>query len=84
MTYYITKYALTKGIGEYPDGFLKEKEGLLSNARENLFFHGEGRVWHRTLESAVAQAEEMRAAKIASLEKAIKKMKALEFNKVGL
>lgn len=35
--------------------------------------------WHRTREGAVAKAEEMRVARIASLEKQIAKLRKLRF-----
>lgn len=35
--------------------------------------------WHRTQEAAIARAEEMRAAKIAALEKQIDRLRKLEF-----
>jgi hypothetical protein len=40
----------------------------------NQLFHGEGRDWHRNKESAVEQANKMKANKIASLKKSIAKL----------
>lgn len=78
---WITKYALTTGI--------KEVAGEISENCPSMFcdngspypqyFHGEGRDWHRTLEGAKAKAEEMRVAKIASLQKQIKRLEKLQF-----
>lgn len=81
MRAWITKYALTQGI------FTVEAE---DNIREEILvvrhlgyipdcYHGEGREWHRTPESAMARAEQMRKAKIASLEKQIKNLQAMKF-----
>lgn len=81
MRAWITKYALTQGI------FTVEAE---DNIREEILvvrhlgyipdcYHGEGREWHRTPESAMARAEQMRKAKIASLEKQIKKLQTMKF-----
>ena len=39
-----------------------------------------GKDWHRTPESALARAEEMRKAKIASLKKSIAKLEAMTFS----
>ena len=78
MKVWITKYALSQGIfaveGD-PVG-----DGLFRPAGEWHHYHGEGKEWHRTLESAVARAEEMRKAKIASLAKQIRKLDKLTFS----
>lgn len=42
-------------------------------------FYSRGNNWHRTPEAAIACAEERRAAKIASLERQIERLKKLEF-----
>lgn len=44
-----------------------------------IYYHGEGNDWHRTKESAIAKAEEMRKKKIASLKKQIEKLEKMEF-----
>ncbi|MRI57468.1 hypothetical protein D8770_26580 [Methylobacterium sp. DB1607] len=43
----------------------------------NAYFYGED--WHPTREAALARAEEMRAAKIASLHRQIERLESLEF-----
>ncbi|MGK9167913.1 hypothetical protein KXR53_16520 [Inquilinus limosus] len=78
---WITKYALSAGI--------QEVEGELSGAPADMivvqsqmgtvYYHGEGRDWHRTREEAVARAEEMRKKRVASLKKQITKLKKLKF-----
>lgn len=80
MKVWITKYALTQGVLE------KEVEQssvtpnmVVSTANQFDCYHGEGRDWHRTPEAAADKAEEMRVFKIASLEKQIKKLKAMRF-----
>ena len=78
MKVYITKYALSSGIllidvDDRGDGVVKDKSNSL------LFFHGEGNEWHRTFASAKPRAEEMRVAKIASLEKQLAKLRAMTF-----
>jgi hypothetical protein len=82
MKAYITKYALTSGIQEVDDASEPEYESRMISVRSlGVFanFHGEGREWHRTKESAVAKAEQMRLAKIVSLKKSIKKLESLNF-----
>lgn len=79
MKVWITKYALSKGI--------KEKEVKQSDSfpetvyGKDLYesYHGEGKEWHRTKESALARAEELRKKKIASLCKQIEKLEKLRF-----
>ena len=75
---WITKYALTAGISR---AWVRRADGdmVVKEDRHWQFFHGEGREWHLTREDAVARAEEMRSAKIASLEKQIDRIKALNF-----
>ena len=81
MKVWITKYALTHGIWERtgescpPHGMIQYGIGL--------YAHGEGREWHRTLDSAIKRAEAMRITKIASLNRGIVKMKALRFVQQG-
>lgn len=77
MKVWITKYALTKGI------LIKEAEecdfnGMIK-AKYGSYYHGEGREWHRTKESAIKKAEEMRQKKIQSLKNQIEKLEKMEF-----
>ena len=79
MKVWITKYALTSGIKEIEcedceNGAVKEIENSLPT-----FYHGEGKEWHQTKESAIQKAEEMRQNKIASLKKQIEKLERLRF-----
>lgn len=84
MKAWITKYALSKGVIviECDDPAGTNFPGMVSGARSGIYthFHGEGREWHRTGEEATKRAEEMRAAKIASLRKQIAKLEALTFD----
>lgn len=86
MKVWITKYALSKGIFAQevtPCQFMNSgrvfyvPEGRPEWQRE--YANGEGKEWHRTRESAIARAEEMRTAKIASLKKQIAKLEKMEF-----
>jgi len=78
---YVTKYALTQGIfegeAEICHGVSEGMIELLEN--KNFYFHGEGREWHRTKESAIKRAEEMRNRGIIKLEKKIQKLKEMKF-----
>lgn len=79
MKVWITKYALTKGILE-----MKCVQSGDTSVREAgdpfpTYYHGEGNEWHRTKESAIKKAEEMRQKKIDSLKKQIKKLEEMRF-----
>lgn len=75
---WVTKYALTAGI--------KCVEGKVRHSVDSeMLSYGIGigqcvfrNEWQRTPEAALARAEEMRKAKIASLKKSITKLEALE------
>lgn len=78
---WITKYALTGGIQ------LVDAE-VCSDVNDNMISYGgggfssayaHGKEWHRTPAAALARAEEMRKAKVESMEKSIERMKALKF-----
>lgn len=74
---FITKYAMTSGIEER----LVEDcgDGLVKGGGYGAYFHGEGREWHRTKESAFARAKVMQAAKLKSIDKQRAKIAALKF-----
>lgn len=79
MKVWITKYALTQGIFEaeaevIEDGTVRVRQEFIVS-----YYHKEGRDWHKTKESAVAKAEEMRKKKIASLKKQIEKLEKKKF-----
>lgn len=77
-TGYITKYALTSGIIEAQ---LQETStpGMVRDtaSRYQVFYHGND--WWRTRADAVKRAESMRKKKIASFEKGVAKLQALDF-----
>lgn len=78
MKVWITKYALTQNIyaidaQECHIPSMVSGGGLFEN------YHGEGREWHRTKNSALARAEEMRTKAIASHQKSIAKLEKLVF-----
>lgn len=83
ITAFITKYALTSGIFVFTGTISRASPGMLHGRRSEEHytehFHGEGRDWHRTWESALARAEKMKEAKIASLNKSIRKIERMTF-----
>jgi hypothetical protein len=88
ITAWITKYALTKGIiqaeVEECGNALGEFGGMIFLYKKSgeswpQYFHGEGKEWHRTHEAALKKADEMRQAKIKSLQKQIAKLQGVEF-----
>jgi hypothetical protein len=62
----------------YPDGIMFCEE-IVSADISSTKYHSEGIEWHRTESSAIARAEEMRLAKIASLKKQIAKLEKMKF-----
>lgn len=79
MRVYITKYALSKGIFELEVEQSRNFPDMLTGFRYDDHYHGEGEEWHRTIESAVAKAEEMKSKKIESLKKQIEKLERMKF-----
>ena len=80
MKVWITKYALSSGI-EHIDVLQSEShpDMVTDVLHRHRSFHEEGRDWHRTEAAAIAEAEKMRVAKIASLKKQIAKLEKLSF-----
>lgn len=81
-TYYITKYALTKGILEV-EGVVEEKgymsPPLYAKGHYGYFYKPD---YHETLEEAIKQACTMRIEKVKSLEKQIEKLQTKDLTKV--
>lgn len=76
MKVYITKYALSRGIIETD---AVECESFPDMIETKDFGYFQGSDWHRTMEAAVAMAEEMRLKKIESLKKQIEKLEGMKF-----
>ena len=77
---YVTKYALTTGVftvqGEVSEKmFIQWTDGSSSI---NQIFHGND--WHLNETDALSRAEEMRIAKLKSLDKQMKKISAMKFD----
>lgn len=87
MKVWITKYALTQGIEEIDSNQVKEFKmtdaGYLCFRRNEKYSYTielySQKEWHRTKESAIKKAEEMRQKKIESLKKQIKKFEEMRF-----
>lgn len=82
MKAFITKYCLTEGIQEVEDAQISEQfPTMMSVPSLGPFatFHGEGREWHRTRESALKNAEDRRLARIRSLKRKLAKLEVLRF-----
>jgi hypothetical protein len=91
---YVTKYALTKGIieGDVDQTKTSESCRLMGNdawvvalveTRAGSDWFMRGRSCFDDYSAAVARAEEMRTAKIASLKKQIAKLEKLRFEEVA-
>ena len=76
---YITLYALTTGIKRVRvrDCFDVSPKMVAEVDSMSVCYHSPH--WHRTPEEALAQAEKMRLAAIASAEKRIKSLRSLTF-----
>jgi hypothetical protein len=83
MKVWITKYALTQGITEIDAEVCESGGGSMIRKLPNTYFgeyyHGEGKDWHKTRESAIARAEKMRAKKLVSLRKQTKELEEMVF-----
>lgn len=75
---YITKYALTQGIKLATCQVLDGGTAADVNYEHmNLYYHRNE--WHKTWDSALAQAKEMQAKRIFSLKRDLLKVRKLEF-----
>lgn len=78
---FITKYALTYGIYETEGDLIRDDDMFVQRAESpnsfDQYFHGKD--FHADKESAILRAEEMRAAKLKSLQKQIDKIQKLNF-----
>lgn len=79
MKVWITKYALTIGIIEINAEITEDGSAYDMGSSFPAYYHGEDKEWHRTKESAIARAEEMRQKKIESLKNQIEKLEVLKF-----
>lgn len=81
-TVWITRYALTDGIFEKTVTQSEDYPSMVSwssGSGQHATYHGEGKDWHRTEESAKKRAEEMRLKKIQSIKKSLAKFEKMNF-----
>ena len=79
---WITKYALTQGIFEIDATVCSDiSNDMIQEIRDRhpATYHGEGKEWHRTKESAIKKAEEMKDTKIKSVKKQLAKLENMKF-----
>jgi hypothetical protein len=87
MKFFITKYALTKGILEMTGEVVREKSvdelGRMGRSVvecvgqfSHRYYHGDD--WHQTREEALVRVEKMRLQKIAAMEKKLEKLRNLK------
>lgn len=84
MKVYVTKYALSSGIQEMEAERSTTSEDMICVEPDRSkgysfvqLFHGND--WHTDRQAAVARANEMRVAKIASVKKQLAKLEAMTF-----
>ncbi len=80
---WITTYALSGGIFEVEGTQSSHYPDLMVYRRAcdpgDHYAHGEDKQWHRTKQSAIVRATEMREKKLRSLQKQIAKLERLTF-----
>lgn len=75
--YYITKYAMTSGIQEVEGQEVGHGMVSISNGGYTQYFHaGE---WHISITSAIEKAEELKAKKIATLNRQLERAQDVVF-----
>lgn len=75
---YITKYALTTGVYS-AEADVKDDKAVQRAKGSGYAQYFYGKDWHLTEDEAIHRAEEMRIAKLRSLDKQMKKISALNF-----
>lgn len=79
MKIWVTKYALTRGIGEVEVERVRNGSVSVHGQGYDGWYDTDGLEWCSTKEAAVARAEVMRVKKIEALERQIERLKALKF-----
>lgn len=82
MKVWITKYALTMGILEKDAERCKTQLDMIQvgTGINRQYFHGERKDWHTSRESAIRRSEEMKTAKLRSIDKQRARIAALQFS----
>ncbi len=78
MKYFVTKYALTKGIIEFDGEITDTCETMIHDGNRSITTYHKP-FWHETYEAACHHAELLRTNKLKSIDKQIKKLKSLRF-----
>ena len=80
MRVFISKYALSSGIFAAEAEFLENKDSVKFRRDSSSFMEfAHKNEWHSCADNAIERAEEMRIAKLKSLDKQAKKVSALVF-----
>lgn len=75
----MTKYVLTEGIRKRDVSFTNVGDMVSDVKISYLNYHGEGKDWHKTYESALIRAKNVKQRRIDSLNKQIEKIYNLTF-----
>lgn len=76
---FITKYWDTRGIFKVFAEKTESKHRIKSIGKKSEVYKGEGRHWHRSLDSARARAEYLRQRKIRSIKQQLVKYERMKF-----
>jgi hypothetical protein len=77
--FWVTKYALTTGIYEADGIYFEDSNTNMVRVHGTFDDYLHGSDWHISKQSAIAQAEKMRQAKIKSVKKQLAKLESMKF-----
>ncbi len=82
MRIFNTKSCLTKGITEHDSTEIDGHIVKIPTKADGYYTYllGEGKEWHRDLESAIIRAKEVKEKRIDSLRRSIKRINAIDFD----
>lgn len=80
MRVWVTKYALSTGIFSADARQVSPTMVAYKHGGFSADSYAHGNDWHLSEEKAIARAEEMRKKRVASMEKSLKTIKALDFS----
>lgn len=82
MKFWLSKYALTKGIIEVDAEYCDEKTDMIKVLDDSYkgYYQGKGINWHTTKEDAIERAEILRTRKIEYHKKQIEKLEEMNFS----
>lgn len=78
-----TKYCLTSGITVHDVEECGDNMVVIPKTQTSypVHLHGEGKQWHRSLNAAIVRANEIKIKKLQSLDRQVKKISAIDFDK---